>query len=193
MGGVRDGDRQPELRRDPLQILVEARERGDPPVDGLGGLGVGEHEVAEGLDLGDGDHEQPGGFLGPGDPERLDEGHDVLAVGALRVLRGPACDPAFEDLGDGVVEAADLAFDGRGVAAEENRRQCGDHDQIGCRRLIHDPTLGPRNLNPIPPSPPLLSTGHRRKITGFIFNRQRIKNRVGDRDFSVPNSDLLIR
>ena len=38
VGRVGDRDREPELGGDPLEVLVEARERGDPPVDGLGGL-----------------------------------------------------------------------------------------------------------------------------------------------------------
>ena len=71
----------------------------------LGALAVGEHQVAEGLDVGDRDREEPGRVLGPADPEELDEGHDVLAVGPLGVLRLAAGDPALEDLGDRGVEA----------------------------------------------------------------------------------------
>jgi len=119
--GYRDG--QPELGGDALEVLVEARQRGDPAVDGLGGLGLGDHAIAKRQDFCDRDREEPRGFLGPAKSHELDEVHDVLAVGALGVRRGAPGDPALEDLGDGLVEVPDLGGDGRRRAADQDRRQ----------------------------------------------------------------------
>ena len=90
MGRVRDRDGQPELGRHALEVLVEGAQACDPAVDGLGGLGLGDHLIAEGLDFGDRDREEPGRFVGPAEPEELDEVHHVLAVGPLGVLRSTA-------------------------------------------------------------------------------------------------------
>ena len=96
VGRIRDGDGQPELGGDALEVLVERGQDRDPAVDGLRGLGLGEHPIAERQDVGDRDREEPGRFLGPADAEEADEVHHVLAVGPLGVLARPPRDPALE-------------------------------------------------------------------------------------------------
>ena len=49
--------------------------------------------------LSDGDGEQRRRILRPCDPLEADEGHDVLAVSALRVGGLPASDPSFKQPG----------------------------------------------------------------------------------------------
>src|SRR5262245_58484893 len=82
---VGDRDRQPELGGDPLEVLVEAGERGDSPVDGLGGHGGFLHLAPELKDICDRDGEEMGGFLGPLDAEKRDEGKNVAAIRSLGV------------------------------------------------------------------------------------------------------------
>ena len=142
---VRDRDGQPKLGGHALEVLVERAQRRDPAVDGLGGLGLGEHLIAERQDVGDRDREEPGRFVGPAEPEEADEVHHVLAVGPLRVLARPPSDPALEDVGDGEVEASDLGFDRRGVPTDQDRRQLrpASRSPAPARSflLVHDPVL----------------------------------------------------
>ena len=145
MGRVRDRYWEPELGRHALEVFVEAGERGDPPVDGLGGFRVGEHPVAERQDVANRDREEPGRFVGPLEPEEQDEVHHVLAVGPLGVLRGSSGDPPLEDFRDRAIEVSDLGLDRRGVPTGEDRRQLGPRlahrHQLGRFLLVHDPVL----------------------------------------------------
>jgi len=58
MDRLRDVDGQPQLGG-AGQVLVEARERGDAAVEGLGSLGRGEHGVTPALDVGDRSEQHP--------------------------------------------------------------------------------------------------------------------------------------
>ena len=122
---IRDRDGQPKLGGHALKVLEEGAQACNPAVDGLGGLGLGEHLIAERQHVRDRDREEPGRFLGPAEAEEADEVHHVLAVGPLGVRRGSPRNPAFEDVGDRAVEAPDLGLDRRRVPADQDRRQLG--------------------------------------------------------------------
>ena len=68
--------------------------------------------------------------VGPGDLAEGDEGHDVLAVGALGVFARAAGDPGLEDAGDREEETVDAFLDLVGCRAGEDRRQVAD-DPLG--------------------------------------------------------------
>ena len=80
------------------RYLKKLSQRGDPAVERLGGGPVGDELVAPGVDVGDRGLQEPDRVVGPGDLAEGDEGHDVLAVGALGVLAGAAGDPGLEDV-----------------------------------------------------------------------------------------------
>ena len=123
MRRVRHHDGQPVVDRDLPHEPVEARQGRDPPQDGLGRQPRGREPVPVVLDLGHADAQELRRLVGPAELQIRDERHHVLAIGALRVRALAAGDPAFEHLGHGVGEALDLAGDGRGVAAEQDRRR----------------------------------------------------------------------
>jgi hypothetical protein len=123
VGGIRDVDRQPEFGGGARQVLVEARERGDAAVEGLGGLGCGRHGVAPALHVSDRGEQQPEGFLRPGEAKEVDETQDVASVGALSMVAGAAGDPTLEQLGDAAIEAFGPGAELRGLVAGEDGRQ----------------------------------------------------------------------
>jgi hypothetical protein len=107
----------------PGQVLVEARERGDAAVEGLGGLTFLPHGIAPALDVGDRGAQQPFRLLRPVDAEELDEAQDVAPVGALGVGAATPGGPALEHFGDTAVEAFGAGLESRGNMACQHRRQ----------------------------------------------------------------------
>ena len=136
-GGIRDVDGQPEFGGGAGQVFVEAGERGDAAIEGLGGLGCSHHGVAPALHVGDRGHQQHEGLLGPAEAEEVDETRDVAAVGALSMMAGAAGDPALEQLGDAGKEAFGPGAELRGQVAGEDGRQLAEILQ----ELIPKPTV----------------------------------------------------
>lgn len=127
VGGVGHNDRQPELGGRTAQELVEGRERGDPPVDGLGGRVLVEQVLAEVEHMADRDLEHRARIVGPGPAPELDESHHVIAIGALRVRALAPVDPELEERGDVGGKLLELRLDGRRGAAVENRQGSTQH------------------------------------------------------------------
>ena len=189
MRRVRDGDGQPQLRGGALEVLVEAGERGDPAVDRLGRLVLGDHQIPEGQHVGHGHGEQPGRVVGPAQPQVLAEGHDVPAVGPLGMLRRPAGDPALEDVGDGVVETLDLGGDLRRRPAEQDGRQLGpavleDYHQLRPRRRPSLSSMTPPVFNEKVPPPALYR--HRRLAEDNRFYLRTTHRRIRGRGPRFP-------
>ena len=91
--------------------------------------------VAERLHILDGDAQQLGGVIRPGQPHELHEGHHVLAVRALGMRRLPAGYPGLKATGYGKIELLDALVDGGGLRAHEDRRESGLHSF--CSELGH--------------------------------------------------------
>jgi hypothetical protein len=133
VGRIGDVDGQAQFGGGAGQVFVEARERGDAAVEGLGGLGRGQHGVTPALDIGDRGEQQAVGVPRPAKAEELDETQDIAAVGALGMGAGAAGDPAFKQFGDATIEAFGPRPDLRGEMAGQDRREfvgCAQHDQV---------------------------------------------------------------
>lgn len=95
----RDGKAQ--LGRGRGQVLVEAGEGRDAPVDGFGRSILFMEQVAEGLHIFDADLEQMERIVRPLPSHELYKRHHVFAVGALGVRRVSPLYPGFKNTGYG--------------------------------------------------------------------------------------------
>ena len=103
--------------------LKEPAQRRNPPVQGLRReVLLVSHEGPPFANVADRCLEEFPGFLGPTNPEELNEALDVTPVAALRVVVLAPSHPRLEHRGDGAVEALDLADDDGRLVARDDRR-----------------------------------------------------------------------
>ena len=120
VGRVGDGDRQPELGGGGLEVFEEAESEA---IRRLRVLGAAPSATSWSRRRG---RRRPRSARARSRRRARrsaegDEGHDVLAVGALGCVLGPAGDPGLEDLGDREEEPLDAFLDPAGRGAGEKR------------------------------------------------------------------------